>query len=198
MNPPPPFILYSMPITLNDLKKKAISAGYNLKGEKFELRDWPFVKAYLLFNLGIDADYSEIIRDTTSSANSVFDPHFSFESKNDVRPVAGEYTYGTILVHAGVNLGISEEVNIESQATVEVFLDGKWTEVKTFSVEYTTQDIEIPFRFNPAQTGNSIKFVSPTFTSIYLFNAIPFESKDETPAICGEAVCGLTIVGDIE
>ena len=176
-----------MPITLNDLKQKAIAAGYNLKGDKFELRDWPFLKAYLLFTFGIDANYRATVRDLVSGANTIFDPFLSFESKSDVQPVAGEYSYGTIRVHAGVNLGMSEEVTVESQALVEVVIDGKWTQV-----------VELPFRFMPAQTGNSITFTSPTFTSVYLFNAIPFESEDETPAICGEAVCGLTIVGDEE
>ena len=187
-----------MPITLNDLKQKAIAAGYNLKGDKFELRDWPFLKAYLLFTFGIDANYRATVRDLVSGANTIFDPSFSFESKSNAQPVAGEYSYGTIRVHAGVNLGTSEEVTVKSQASVEVVIDGKWTQVTSFSIDYTTQDVELPFRFMPAQTGNSITFTSPTFTSVYLFNAIPFESENETPAICGEAVCGLTIVGDEE
>ena len=188
-----------MPITFTQLKQKAIAAGYNLKGEKFEVRDWPFIKAYLAFTFGIQANYLATVRDVVSHANSIFDPHFSFENRDDSKPVAGEYSYGTIHAHAGVNLGTEEVVTIEGNGTVvEIVLDGKWTPVTSFTLNYHTQDIEIPFRFKPAQTGNSVTFTTPTFTSVYLFTAIPFESGDETPAICGEAVCGLTIIGKDE
>lgn len=187
-----------MPITLDALKQKAIAAGYNLSGNKFVLRDWPIIQGFLAFEYNIQADYRATIRDLSSGANSIFDPQLRFENKTKERPVAGKYSYGTILVHAGLNLGETETVTVKSNATLEIAINGKWTQVDSFEIEYTTQDLEIPFRFIPAQTGNSITFTSPTFTSTYLFNAIPFESGDQTPAICGEAICGLTVVGDIE
>lgn len=187
-----------MPITLDALKQKAIAKGYNLSGDKFVLRDWPIIQGFLAFEYNIQAEYRATIRDLASGANSIFDPSFRFVNKTDEQPVAGEYTYGTIHVHSGLNLHTTETVTVKSNAKVEVVVDGEWVEVTEFPVEYSTQDIEIPFRFVPQQTGNSIVFSSPTFTSTYLFNAAPFESENETPAICGEAVCGLTIVGDEE
>lgn len=187
-----------MPITLDALKQKAIAAGYNLSGDKFVLRDWPVIQGFLAFEYNIQAEYRATVRDLVSGANSIFDPSFKFENKTSERPVAGEYSYGTIRIHSGLNLHTVETVSVASNATVEVVINGKWTEVTQFDVEYTTQDIELPFRFIPQQTGNSIVFSTPTFTSTYLFNAVPFESEDQTPAICGKAVCGLTIVGDEE
>lgn len=184
-----------MPITLNQLKQKAIAAGYNLSGEVFQLRDWSIIQGFLAFDCNIQAEYSSVIRDIASSADSVFDPHFTFTNKTEERPVAGQYSYGTINVHAGLNMGITETVSIKSTAKVEIVQNGVWTPVTAFELTYTAQDMELPFRFIPEQTGNSIEFTSPTFTSLYLFVSIPFEGG-QTPSICGEAVCGLTIVGD--
>ena len=185
-----------MLMALDELKQKAIEAGYNLSGETFQFKDWPVLNGFLLFKYGIKTDYYAVMRDLTSGAVPCFKPSLKFENNTCEQPVAFKYSYGRIIIHAGMNLHTTEQIAIESNATVEIPLDGKWTPVTSFSYEYKSQDSSLPFRFIPQQTGNSIKFSSPTLKSTYLFIALPFKEEERTPAICAKAICGLTVVGD--
>ena len=186
-----------MPISLNELKRRAIARGYNLRGDVFEVKDWPIIKGFLAFEYGIKAWYRPTMRDFVSGANTPFDPSFTFENQTDDPPIVAKYSYGIIKVHAGLNLHTSETITTTSTAKVEVAIGGEWKDASEFTVNFDTQDSEIHFRYKPADSGNSITFSSPTFTSVYLFNSIPYQPGERTPAICDEAVCGLTILGEV-
>ena len=186
-------------LSLNDLKTRAKEAGYNLTDGDFQLRDWPFLQAYLAFAFGIHTTYRATVRDLTANGFTAFDTHVEFDTTQNQFDPNSEFYFVTLNLIAGLNLGGKDTLTLTSNVGIEVFLEGKWQALMSVPVNFTSPKIAIVLRFKPTLGSNTIKISGSEFEQFFVFANGSTQNPDPgdvTQAVCGQAVCGMTVCGN--